>query len=184
MTLVHVDWEGPWSLSQVKALASQAGDNAQSCGYGVYQVYGQHRLYGPNCLLYIGKAVKQCWDVRVRQEGWAMNCDPAQVQIYFGQLGMPRAQMPATHAAFAQLVDEVESLLIYAHGPACNSAKLHSLSAQVRPGLRVMNWGASRDLMPEVSRERWDQTHWQHPDYDWIERHVPPPGQRLDKSPV
>jgi hypothetical protein len=156
MTIVHLEWQGPYGLNDLKQLCNPEAD------YGVYQIYGKHALYGPHSLLYVGKAECQTFGVRIAQEGWWDNRDAGNVQIYVGRLG--GVQQP-TPEGFAQLVDQVESLLIYAHGPACNAAKLKSLSAQLPASLRVLNWGCFRDLMPEVSAERWNGQHWNLPGY-------------------
>ena len=46
-------WEGPYLISQLKELSDDNRD------YGIYQVYGQHSLYGNSILLYIGQANEQ-----------------------------------------------------------------------------------------------------------------------------
>jgi hypothetical protein len=150
MTMVHLEWHGPYGLKDLKALCRSGVD------YGVYQIYGKHALYGPHCLLYIGKAECQTFGVRIAQEGWEDNRDANNLQIYVGRMG---GVEPPSMEGFAQLLDQVESLLIYAHGPACNAAKLKSLP-EMQPRLRVLNWGCFRDLMPEVSAERWNGQHW------------------------
>ncbi len=45
---VRVEWEGPLSLDQVKALDDEDDD----CG--LYQIYGRHIIFGAGSLLYIG----------------------------------------------------------------------------------------------------------------------------------
>lgn len=159
--IIHLEWEGPWTLQQIAELKDPNQD------VGVYQIYGKHTLYGSHCLLYIGKAVEQAFGTRIAQERWGGNRDPQNVQIYVGRLGLTRA---LSHAEFERLVDRVESLLIYAHGPACNASKLASLASGVPQGLRLMNWGASRDLMPEVSSDRWNDRHWSLPGYQRYQR--------------
>lgn len=58
MPVIHVHWNGPFSLEDVE----QKDDNFD---YGVYQVYGSHPIYGSDVLLYIGKASDQTFSVRI-----------------------------------------------------------------------------------------------------------------------
>jgi hypothetical protein len=46
--IIHIEWEGPYSLSQLDTLNDLRKD------YGLYQIYGHHPIYGSNVLLYIG----------------------------------------------------------------------------------------------------------------------------------
>ena len=69
MTVIHVQWDGPFSLEQVSELNNEDHD------YGVYQVYGSHPIYGSDVLLYIGKASQQTFATRLRQEPWLYNQD-------------------------------------------------------------------------------------------------------------
>lgn len=58
---IHIEWEGPKLLSDINNL------NDPKYDYGVYQIYGGHPVYGTNILLYIGKADKQTFGVRINQ---------------------------------------------------------------------------------------------------------------------
>jgi hypothetical protein len=56
----------------------------------------------------------------------------------------------------------VESLLIYAHGPAYNSASVQDPPANSPlRGIRILNWGSHRSILPEVSGVRWLTPHQQ-----------------------
>jgi hypothetical protein len=41
--IIHIEWEGPYSLNQLDTLKD------------LYQIYGHHSVYGSNVLLYIGQ---------------------------------------------------------------------------------------------------------------------------------
>ena len=43
-TIIHIDWSGPFSVSDVAAFDGPSD-------YGVYQIYGAHHVYGSNSLL-------------------------------------------------------------------------------------------------------------------------------------
>ena len=142
---IHIEWEGPFSYEQLKALDGNAD-------YGVYQVYGGHPVYGSRVLLYIGKAEQQTFSTRLNQEWWGeSNRDAGNVEVYVGRLsGMekPRRQK------WDELIDLAEKLLIFAHHPASNSSNLNSLPENVKQ-IHIFNWGQFRDLMAEVSGMRW-----------------------------
>ena len=48
-TIIHIEWEGPYSLNQLDTLNDLRRD------HGLYQIYGHHPVYGSNVLLYIGQ---------------------------------------------------------------------------------------------------------------------------------
>lgn len=48
-TIIHIDWDGPYTLDQLKDLMDSKTEK------GIYQVYGFHPVYGKDVLLYIGK---------------------------------------------------------------------------------------------------------------------------------
>ena len=62
--LFHIDWDGPFRLSELNALTDEEKD------YGIYKIYGNHPVYGNSVLLYIGKADQQTIGKRVSQENW------------------------------------------------------------------------------------------------------------------
>lgn len=131
--------------------------------YGVYQIYGSHTVYGAGVLLYIGKAAQQTFGTRLSQEGWRNNQDAGRVEIYLGRLSgkeTPDAE------EWARQIDSVEKLLIYAHAPACNSSNINTIPDQNLRYVHVLNWGRFRDLLPEVSGDRWTLLHWDMEKYE------------------
>jgi hypothetical protein len=78
--LIHVQWEGPKTWKQKNKL-----DGPKD--YGVYQFYGCHPVYGVDTLLYIGKASKQTFAMRLKQEtDWMSHQDFEGLKIYIGRL--------------------------------------------------------------------------------------------------
>ena len=80
MKIIHIEWDGPYTIGQLPELKNEVSD------YGVYQVYGAHPVYGSNVLLYIGKADEQTFGVRLKQEDWIYNQDSQRVKFYVGRL--------------------------------------------------------------------------------------------------
>ena len=144
--IIHIDWEGPFLFDDLSDLKNEDID------YGVYQIYGGHPVYGSNVLIYIGKAVNQTFGVRIAQEGWEYNSDRENVEIYVGRLS--GVETPETKVWDLQ-ISLAEELLIYAHKPAYNAQSIKSARKKDLDSVRVFNWVAHRDLMPEVSGMRW-----------------------------
>ena len=105
---IHIFWEGPFKLNELSGLNDKDRD------YGVYQVYGQHHLYGNSVLLYIGQANQQTFGTRLPQEEWQYESDPLNIQIYIGRLAGHKL---ATVEEWETKIDQAEKLLIYSHQP-------------------------------------------------------------------
>ena len=141
---IHIDWEGPFSLEEAISLNS-------SEDYGLYQYYGDHPVYGPGVLLYIGKASAQTFGNRLAQHNW--HCwIPSPTEIYVGRVC---AEMPLENREWERLIDLAEKIQIYAHSPAFNSSNLNKIGYKAGD-VRVMNWGKRKSLLPEVSISRWE----------------------------
>ena len=146
--LIHIWWEGPYSLDEVREMKNAARD------YGVYQVYGTHALYGSGVLLYIGKAQEQTFAVRISQETWTENRDARNVQIYVGRLYRSSHEERPDLGGWSRQINDAEKLLIYAHGPVFNTCNKNTVPESV-VDLHVFNWGQYRMLLPEVSGFRY-----------------------------
>lgn len=147
-TVLQVMWEGPFPLTDLSFIMNEETD------YGVYQIYGSHKVYGSGVLLYIGKADYQTIGKRISQEDWWNTNDYNNLQIYAGRL---IGETPAEEQ-WSYEIDLVEKLLIYVHKPAYNSKNLVSIPEQLLKDVHVLNWGAHRSLLPEVSGRRWTKS--------------------------
>ena len=146
ISVIHIMWEGPYSLSQLSQLKDSSRD------YGVYQIYGGHPVYGSDVLLYIGKADQQTFGVRIGQENWLWNRDSDRIRLYVGRLSGRKAPSPED---WSGEIAKAEKLLIYAHQPACNAQYINLRENGDLEDVHVMNWGNHRDLMPEATGRRW-----------------------------
>lgn len=143
---IHIEWEGPKILSDLNSL------NDPKYDYGLYQIYGGHPIYGANTLLYIGKADKQTFGVRINQESWTVNRNAGNLQIYIGRLigkKTPEAEQWSKEISLA------EKLLIYSHKPAFNTQNLNSIPIDDIKDVHVFNWCQYCSLIPEVSGATW-----------------------------
>lgn len=144
--IINIDWEGPFSFANLSEI------NDSNKDYGIYQVYGCHPVYGSNVLLYIGKADQQTFKVRIQQSYWDYYQDGRNSKFYVGRLsGITTPQEKEWCCSIAL----AEALLIYSHKPAFNSQYIQSISHKQAKYVHIFNWMEYRDLMPEVSGERW-----------------------------
>lgn len=131
--------------------------NDENKDVGVYQIYGCHPIYGDNVLLYIGKAFKQTFALRLSQEGWEFNSDYKNIQLYVGRLF---SKKEPSLKEWESMIDKAERMLIYAHEPARNSSNVLNITRDKTKllefeNLRILNYDGHRSLMPEISGELW-----------------------------
>jgi hypothetical protein len=148
--IIHIDWDGPYDFDQVKAKTEQFHD------FGIYQIYGHHAVYGADCLLYIGKAEFQTFGVRLSQDReWEDNyavSDQKNISVYLGRLA---GAFAPDDEEWSSQIDIVEKMLICTHSPARNASNIHSLNIAKCRDVHILNWGAHRSLLPEVSGLRY-----------------------------
>src|SRR5208282_837811 len=83
---IHVEWDGPLTFEQVVMLKNHEDK-------GIYQIYGDHPIYGTNVLLYIGRAIDQKFGERIvlnkdcHEDFFHLNRPEFQnINIYVGRL--------------------------------------------------------------------------------------------------
>ena len=143
MQQVNIEWQGPLAMDDAKTLHS-------SSDYGIYQIYGNHPIYGMGVLLYIGKAQDQTFGRRLSQhcpELWV----GTSTSVFVGRL----AVCETGDNDWGELISRVEKLLIYAHAPSWNSTNIQDFKGVGE--LHILNWRDYGSLLPEISTERWDQ---------------------------
>jgi hypothetical protein len=144
--LIHIDWQGPFTLKELNLLTNDSHD------YGLYQIYGKHIVYGKDVLLYIGKADLQTIGKRISQENWWDTNDSNHLKVYVGRLAGERTP---DENNWSKEIDLAEKLLIYVHKPVYNSRSLTSIPDTELQDIHILNWGDHRDLLPEISGLRW-----------------------------
>lgn len=159
MLHIHIRWEGPRELEDaIGAWSLESGD------YGVYQIYGTHRVAGPDCLLYIGRADDETFGERLRQHSYDwIRYESAPVRVHVGRLigeAVPSDEVWYEHIRIA------ERMLIYANSPPYNAS---GIDYPEHPGVvHLFNWGMYGRILPEVSTARWfdrEPSKWQS--YTW-----------------
>lgn len=149
MNIIHIVWEGPFTLEYVRSNFNIEDD------FGIYQVYGNHVIYGDNVLLYIGKTDTTFGKRFVLEPNWKYNS--GDVSIYIGRLGEYKTRSPIEIKNNIKLV---EQLFIYSHQPAMNSSCLNiKPSDLIIEPIHVINWGHFRDLLPEISCAKYSNCY-------------------------
>ena len=115
MRVVRIEWEGPYAFADVLALNDEERD------YGVYQIYGEHVVFGEGTLLYIGIARDQTFGRRLSQHDWIEEDN----EIVVGRI----AESDYKHdrpdwSDWHELLGDVEALEIFWHSPPYNSKYL------------------------------------------------------------
>lgn|SRR5690625_3389368 len=141
--IIQIKWEGPFRIEDLRALNNHETD------YGIYQIYGNHFVYGENVLLYIGKANEQTFYTRITQHSyWLEN----HFFIYVGRL---IGKTTPSYELWGNKLDAVEQLLINIHAPAYNTANINSVNVDKVGHIHILNVGEYKSLLPEVSGTRW-----------------------------
>ena len=143
---IHIFWEGPFSIEEIRKRNNGDSD------YGVYQVYGNHPLYGNSVLLYIGQANLQVFSTRLNQENWLYENDPHNTEFYVGRLAGHKS---VSAEEWGTKIDQAEKLLIFAHQPCHNTSNTKSIPKDYVLNNHIYNWGCYRNLFPEVSGKRF-----------------------------
>ena len=120
-------------------------------------ICGTHGLYGRNVPLYIGKT-EQSIQTRISQHSW-LNEEPDPVKIYTGCIGeffswKKYYEIEEYPPLSTRVIEQVESLLIYAHQPVYNN-KSKLGNNRFESHMLVFNTGRRSTLYPEVSTLRW-----------------------------
>lgn len=155
---IHIQWEGPHNYSEALKLRDDFTD------FGIYQIYGSHPIYGSDVLIYLGKADKQTFGLRLSQESWgSCNQDASRVTVYVGRLSSYEKTPP--DAEWSKRIALAERLLISSHWPAGNSSGLNVQFGEDTHEVHIFNWGQHRDLLPEVSGARYSNKYYLAEDY-------------------
>ncbi|HEX5746265.1 MAG TPA: hypothetical protein VFZ09_08470 [Archangium sp.] len=143
--LVRINWIGPFAPDKVP-VNPEYDDN-----FGLYQIYGIHEVFGPQSLLYIGKAEHLSFAERINQHlsNWLSSNSDAQVRL---GLLHPKdyKHEPKDWSDWKQLLRDTEALTIFWHTPPYNSRNISHYSG---PTLRVQNFGQRGRLLPEFSTD-------------------------------
>jgi hypothetical protein len=155
--IIHLLWrEHQWSDDIYKKFNS-------SEDYGIYQIYGDHPVYGENLLLYIGKAQDQTYSMRLTQHfngGFITESHiPKFTRLHLSYFCKTDG---VNNDNWGEYIGLVEKILINAHFPAYNSQEIKGVmdKEQFKKELLIMNWEERGKLLPELSSLRYSYHFW------------------------
>ena len=119
----------------------------------LYQLYGQHPVYGSNVLLYIGMTKDGAQRFEQHDQWVRDECDIMSFRL--GSLGQFTSwkewdKLEKYKKTKGEIVQKIEALLIYAHQPAYNAANKNS-AKNISANIRIFNSGKYGQLLPELS---------------------------------
>lgn len=151
---VHIYWQGPFSLN-----ASLERDDLNDTS--LYQVYGTYMAYASPTLLYIGRTLRS-GPIRIAEHDWVTGTDnkrqisdSGKIELYYGTI----KTLDNVNQSM-NIIQRSESLLIFAHKPVFNTQDTGKLPEENESELRILNWHDFRNLLPELSTERWSERYW------------------------
>lgn len=144
--LVQVRWSGPYSVQEV------IDDRHRAKGKGVYQLYGQHVVFGPGSLLYVGMTEGQTFGTRFTQHRRWLEYESDDVEVRLGVVEGAEDD--------EKLIADVEALTIWWHSPPYNSKNIWRYGGR---RLHVQNWGSRGRLAAEYT-SNWNETQIMPPD--------------------
>ena len=156
--IVHVNWRGPFIVEDVIKNYNKEGED-----HGIYQIYGNHPVYGRDSLIYIGIAKDDTFSERfkVHERIWLIEQDYVPVEVYLGEVYRQTGEEEReeddfqTDTEWKYHIELCEKLLIFALVPSLNIQNKESINEMKLRDLHILNWGHRADLPPEVSVERW-----------------------------
>lgn len=135
--LVQVHWSGPFLVRDVI-------EGEQAKEKGLYQIYGQHVVFGVDALLYVGMTDGQTFATRFGQhERWLRF--ESDVSVRLGIIKDPSRM---------KLLADVEALTIWWHSPPYNAKSIWQYTGSP---LHIQNWGARGRLNAEYT-SNWEET--------------------------
>ncbi|KID56986.1 hypothetical protein JF50_14045 [Pseudoalteromonas luteoviolacea] len=123
-----------------------------SQSFGVYQIYGDHPIYGLNVLLYIGMTQlsnKRNFEKRIQEHLDGRFWQHHGLSVRFGEIYHKQDLVTDV-----QQIKDVESLLIASNMPALNRHNIDKASNSCT-NLLVRNDGFRGSIVPECSGEFW-----------------------------
>ncbi|MDP3438265.1 MAG: hypothetical protein Q8R51_04920 [Azonexus sp.] len=147
---LNVHWYGPHSVEDAKKLDDP--------NLVLYMICGTHGIYGKSVPLYIGKTFRAV-SQRLGEHKWIED-EPDPVQLYAAAISKPfqawneiendeEYSIPDN-----RIIEEVESLTIFAHQPAYN-ARCKGGTQSLDYDLVIFNTGRRSTLLPEISSMYW-----------------------------
>ena len=119
--------------------------------YGLYQITGEHPVFGEHSLLYIGMAKDQTFRKRFTQhQNWLKS--EWGITVYLGRVDSVDEDRDFHENLWKSVVEDAEALLIYFHAPPYNAKSISDQPDPTAP-IRIINTGDYGALYPEISHK-------------------------------
>jgi hypothetical protein len=159
VNIIIISWElHEFNIEKIKTFN-------RTFDYGIYQIYGKHKAYGREALLYIGKAEDRTFATRL-QDGGRIDSDfnystiePTHIRL--GYITIDNSDLAnkkynleqyKLNENWAESIKVAEKLLIATHPPALNKVLGHKWQDfNFDESYLILNGGDYGDLQPEVS---------------------------------
>jgi hypothetical protein len=163
--IFHLFWK---KYSWNEAFLRNFNDFDTERDFGIYQIYGNHPVYGDDTLLYIGKAAEQTFTRRMKGH---YDFDASQVvgQLTRIHLGYFCEIDDMNPQIWEDAISDVEPILIKAHIPALNGQGVKGFLESPGQNILVYNWGDKGRLFPEVSSLRCSEVYHDYEKYNFEE---------------
>lgn len=148
MKYIKIKWEGPFNQSEILNSDNEKGKQ----NYGIYQIYGNHKIYGKNVLLYIGKAQAQTFGIRIPQHIDWFYWEDIELKFYLGKICKHDNEIDyEDYEDWDKQINCAEKTLIHYCQPAWNSSGLNTNSStDYFEEFIIFNFGKKIDLPDEI----------------------------------
>jgi hypothetical protein len=156
LVIIHLNWvEHEWNDKVYEELDTKKD-------FGIYQVYGDHPVYGEDTLLYIGKAQEQTYSKRLKPPQHDDFIETNIKKISKINVSYFTKNDDVEYKNWGFYIGLVEKLLIRSHIPAYNAQDVKGVLStdNFKNNLLVLNWGDRGKLLPEVSSLRYSYYYW------------------------
>ncbi|MDX2370715.1 MAG: hypothetical protein QNK36_20320 [Colwellia sp.] len=153
---IKINWEGPFTHEDIINNDINHNYLAKGTDIGLYQVYGNHIIYGSNVLLYVGLTTDSFKSRLKNREIITGNNDVENVKIYLGKIFSDKETISKTTEE--SKIRKAEALIINVLKPACNSQYIGSVRSKAinnDDDFTVLNFGNYKSILPEISTKRW-----------------------------
>jgi|CXWL01.1.fsa_nt_gi hypothetical protein len=147
---IEIVWSGPYTPEEVIKTMTKGGRKQNGYSgedYGLYQIYGNHILYGRDKLLYIGQAADQIFSSRFRQHYKDWLKDEGVIKVYLGRIDSKNYDDKDNWYTWRRDISLAEAILVYKYTPCYNSSLKGDYPRLGELGcVRITHLGTKRNL--------------------------------------
>ena len=150
--LIEIEWSGALSCEEMYHLRDPKKD------FGLYCIYGNHAVSGPETLLYIGKACDQTFATRFLQHSGWLNVECSDLKVYIGKIGSSNPQY--SNQEWTSKIVYAENLLIHYLSPPYNTTCIYK--HPTTPKTLILNLHKRNRLPYCITSVYYDHDFYKH----------------------